>query len=99
MCTKITVLVLFCFFIPLKEVQTDEDIRKWETCSFIRGFANWLYHRAVIEEIPEDRIHFMEDGYDPEQYAVMLQMKREVYHDMYSLQKRVNAACVAKLQS
>lgn len=73
-----------------------EEDPKWMECGYVSGMAGWLYQRARVDELPEDRLHIDDSMRTPEEHAFVLQMKHEAYHDLSALKARVESACAKK---
>lgn len=83
--------LLLCL-IPV--VSFAEDMSK--ECSFVATWANRAYHFSHTIGLEENSFHIENNGWTPEEYDVITQIKKEAYHDLDALRKRVEAACAAK---
>lgn len=87
-------VILFFFALPAYSAQSD-----YETCGFVLGWASRAMHIAHHIQLPADRWIITEDGYEPDEYAAILRIKREAYTDVRALRQRVDIACAKKEQS
>ena len=71
----------------------------YETCEFVTTWARQAMHIAKKIGLAEERWMINEDGFDPDEYAAIIHIKHEAYHDVPALIKRGEAACVKKEQS
>lgn len=86
--------LLFFLALPAYAAQSD-----YEACGFVAGWASRAMHIAHKIELPADRWIITEDGYEPDEYAAIMQIKHEAYHDVPALTRRVARACGQKEES
>lgn len=65
-------------------------------CQFVVAWANKAYHISHTIGLEEERWTITEHGFPPEVYAVITAIKREAYHDLPALRKRVETVCAEK---
>ena len=62
-------------------------------CLFVTWWARKAEYIAQVLRIEEDRWHIMQDGFEPKVYAIIQEIKREAFHDLPALHRRVREAC------
>lgn len=67
-----------------------------ESCKFVLPWANQAYHISHLIGLEEEKWIISGDGSTLEEYATILAIKREAYHDVPALRRRVETACAAK---
>lgn len=70
-----------------------------EKCGFVIGWARQAMHIANKVGLPEESWIITEDGFEVEEYKVIMQIKHEAYHDVKALTRRVELACSKKEES
>jgi hypothetical protein len=75
------------------------EVSKYDECNFVLPWARQAMHIARKVELPADRWIITEDGFEPEEYATIMAIKNEAYHDVPALAKRVTLACGKKEES
>lgn len=68
-------------------------------CQFVLSWANQAYHISHTIGLEEDKWHITDDGYPDAVYKMILEIKREAYHDLPALRNRVEMACGTKQES
>lgn len=67
-------------------------------CYFHKWWANRMLY-AQERGLPEEGYHILQDGFPKEVYDLIQSIKREAYHDMPALVKRVEKACAPKVNT
>lgn len=68
-------------------------------CLFVSRYAMLAVNLAQVQQMPEENWSFIEDGFTPDELTTLKQIKREAWHDIDALYKRVEAACMPKEQT
>lgn len=71
----------------------------YESCRFVLGWASQAFHIAKKIELDEENWRITEDGFEPDEYAAIMQIKHEAYHDLPALKRRVDMAYGQKEES
>ena len=64
-----------------------------EECIFVRDWANIAFHISHSIGLEEQKWLISQDDISDEKFAIILEIKREAYHDLPALRSRVEAAC------
>ena len=64
-----------------------------EDCIFVRDWANIAFHISHSIGLEEQKWLISQDDISDERFAIILEIKREAYHDLPALRSRVEAAC------
>lgn len=73
-----------------------EQVSPEQDCKFVAWWANKAFHISHTIGLEEEKWTIAEEGFPPEVYAVINQIKREAYHDLPALRARVEAVCAEK---
>lgn len=73
-----------------------QDIPPEQDCQFVSWWANKAFHISHTIGLEEEKWTIVEEGYPPDVYAIITQIKREAYHDLDALRKRVKTVCAEK---
>lgn len=73
-------------------------INTTEECKFVQWWADRALY-ALAHGLEEDRWHIFEEGFPPDLYKIIINIRREAYHDQPALHKRVKAACEVKVNT
>lgn len=86
-----TLLCVAALFVGTAYAQSQEEMKA--SCEFVTAWANQAWHISHTLGLPEDRWHITEDGYPKPIFDMILEIKREAYHDVPALRTRVELAC------
>ena len=64
-----------------------------EDCIFVRDWANIAFHISHSIGLEEPKWLISQDDISDEKFAIIMEIKREAYHDLPALRSRVEAAC------
>jgi hypothetical protein len=64
-----------------------------EECVFVRNWANMAFHIARSIGLEEQKWLISQDDISDERFAIILEIKKEAYHDLPALRSRVEKAC------
>lgn len=72
---------------------------EYEKCGFVLGWARQAMYIATKIKLDEENWRITEDGFEPQEYAAIMRIKHEAYHDVPALTRRVELACGKKEES
>lgn len=76
-----------------------QELPPEQDCKFVLFWANKAFHISHTIGLEEDKWTITEEGFLPDVYAVIKQIKHEAYHDVNALRKRVETVCADKEQT
>lgn len=88
-------LFIAILFARISHAQSQEEMQAG--CNFVRAWASQAYNIAIALGVPEERWLITNEGYDEATFAMILDIKREAYHDLTALRHRVEMACAEKV--
>lgn len=73
-----------------------QDLPPDQDCKFVAWWANKAFHISHTIGLDADKWTITEEGFEPEAYKVIMQIKHEAYNDLDALRRRVEAVCAEK---
>lgn len=82
-------VLLLALVFPISSLAKDLK----EECIFVRDWANIAFHIARSIGLEESKWMISQDDISDEKFAIILEIKREAYHDLSALRERVQNVC------
>ena len=65
------------------------------SCAFVQLWASRALY-AIEAGLPEEKWHILAEGFTPEEYTAIVEIRTEAYHNQRALKHRIRTACAQK---